>query len=138
MKSTSPSNLSRTSKGWNRQESKQKGVRMSLELVPNSTVTNFHKNEQAGSMGTSVKKISGFNPKANNKSEKKSKLLNPSGDPISSKRILEIQEEKKETLLRKYSRENLMKSIKKPKAKIEAIGSSQQANFITKVSMLGF
>ena len=133
MKSTSPSNLSRTSKNWARQGSKQKGPRMSLELAPNSTAANFYKNEQAGSIGTLVRKISGFNPNSSKKTANKSKLSSHLEESISSKRIHEIQEEKKETFLRKYSKENLMKSLKKSKMNIEEVASNQQANFISKV-----
>jgi hypothetical protein len=133
MKCMSPANASRTSSNWRGQMSKQSATRLSLEGPLSIITANASKNEQAGPMGSFVRKSSLFD---SNKQEYKRQSTETGNQMELSQPITRIHdknEEKKKELLNKYSKENLIRSVKQSKSKAKHFNSTNQVTFLSKV-----
>jgi hypothetical protein len=129
MRSNSPVSASRTTNEW--MKSRQNDPKIS----PNIAAPGPARNEQAGS-------ISAYAEKANDKESPKREIKrqptetgNQNDSSQRSSKIILKQEERNNEFLKKYSKENLLKSVKRDKKNYSKNRfSNQQSSYIEKVS----
>jgi hypothetical protein len=137
LRSLSPLNASRTSNEWHK--TKWHKGRVSNDDVPYLVAPVSIKNEQAGSVSAFARISNAFeSPKLEVKRQlTESGNQNNASQP--NNKIIVKQEQRKNKFLKKYSKESLLKSIKKSEnnnSKHTLI--NQQSRYIDKVSFLNY
>lgn len=133
MRSNSPASASRTTSEW--LKSRQNDAKISPNAIPFVVAPSPARNEQSGSISAYAEKSNDVESTKREIKRQPTETGNQNDSSQLSSKMIIKQEERKNEFLKKYSKENLLKSVKRDKkSNPKHRFSNQQSSYIDKVS----